>query len=218
MAHWTEAAVTNDGIAMLNEWMAGRKISITGACGGSGWVKAEALPEQKKLVNQKQRLKVVGEIDSEAGKTVQIQIHNAGVKEEYPLQQIGVLAKLDADKDPDAEEKILFIMQDPGSTVTVPAETEPSFLLELYCLVGITNNGRFEVSVDSTGLVTIGRLQEILKQRIAEHNADVNAHQLIEDRILRMFMLGAVFLPMADQQGRELCTRDGTVIAAVKKI
>ena len=116
------------------------------------------MPEQKKLVNQKQRLKVVGEIDSEAGKTVQIQIHNAGVKEEYPLQQIGVLAKLDADKDPDAEEKILFIMQDPGSTVTVPAETEPSFLLELYCLVGITNNGRFEVSVDSTGLVTIGRL------------------------------------------------------------
>ena len=28
MAHWKEAAVTNEGVEMLNEWMAGRKITM----------------------------------------------------------------------------------------------------------------------------------------------------------------------------------------------
>lgn len=36
--------------------------------------------------------------------------------------------------------------------------------------------------------------------------------------ILRMLMLREVSLPMADHQGKTLCTRDGTVIAAVRKI
>lgn len=36
--------------------------------------------------------------------------------------------------------------------------------------------------------------------------------------ILRMLMLHEVSLPMANHQGKTLCTRDGTVIAAVRKI
>lgn len=36
--------------------------------------------------------------------------------------------------------------------------------------------------------------------------------------ILRMLMLREASLPMADHQGKTLCTRDGTAIAAVRKI
>lgn len=36
--------------------------------------------------------------------------------------------------------------------------------------------------------------------------------------ILRMLMLREVSLPMANHQGKTLCTRDGTVIVAVRKI
>ncbi len=36
--------------------------------------------------------------------------------------------------------------------------------------------------------------------------------------ILRMLMLREASLPLAERQGKTLCTRDGTVIAAVRKI
>ena len=36
MAHWKDTAVTNEGVEMLNEWMAGRKITVVAARPGSG--------------------------------------------------------------------------------------------------------------------------------------------------------------------------------------
>ncbi len=36
--------------------------------------------------------------------------------------------------------------------------------------------------------------------------------------ILRMLMLREASLPLAERQGKTLCTRDGMVIAAVRKI
>ena len=43
MAHWSESAVTNIGVTMLNEYMAGRRLTITAAYGGSGLVEADKL-------------------------------------------------------------------------------------------------------------------------------------------------------------------------------
>ena len=102
MAHWKDAAVTNDGVEMLNEWMAGRFIRITSAYGGTGTVDAAFLTEQTDLVERRQQLHLLGEEDNAKGKTVQIQVSNAEVMEEYELNQVGVYAKLDPERDPDA--------------------------------------------------------------------------------------------------------------------
>ena len=189
MAHWKDAAVTNEGVEMLNEWMAGRKICIVTAFGGTGTVDKELLTEQTGLVDARQELYLLGEEDSTDGKTVQVQVQNATVMEEYELNQVGVYAALDVKKDEDAPEeirakmKLLFIMQDEKG-VTIPAAMDASFLLELYCMIGITNNGRFEVSVSAAGIVTAAYLREVLERTIAAHNADPGAHNSLAARML----------------------------------
>ena len=102
--------------------------------------------------------------------------------EEYELNQVGVYAALDVDRNPDAEERLLFIMQDQRG-VAIPSAMDASFLLELYCLVGITNNGRFEVSVSAAGVVTIAYLREMLAHTMEAHNADPEAHPDIREEL-----------------------------------
>lgn len=183
MAHWKDAAVTNEGVEMLNEWMAGRKITIVAAYGGTGTVDRSLLTEQTGLVDMRQKLHLLGEEDGADGKTVQVQVQNAEVMEEYELNQVGVYAALDVDRDPSAPPRLLFIMQDEKG-VTIPSAMEASFLLELYCMIGITNNGRFDVSVSAAGIVTAAYLREALERAIAAHNADGGAHNSLAARML----------------------------------
>lgn len=180
MAHWKDAAVTNDGVEMLNEWMAGRFIRITSAYGGTGTVDAEFLTEQTDLMERRQKLHLLGEEDGPEGETVQIQVSNAEVMEEYELNQVGVYAKLDPERDPDAEERLLFIMQDQKG-VTIPSSMDASFMLELYAMIGITNNGRFDVSVSAAGVVTMAYLREAMARKFQEHNTDSEAHPEIRE-------------------------------------
>ena len=168
---------------MLNEWMAGRKITIVAAYGGTGTVDPELLTEQTELVDMRQKLNLLGEEDGVDGKTVQVQVNNAEVMMEYELNQVGIYAALDVDRDPDAEERLLFIMQDEKG-VAIPSAMEASFLLELYCMIGITNNGRFEVSVSAAGIVTAAYMREALERAIAAHNADPGAHNSLAARML----------------------------------
>lgn len=181
MAHWNEAAVTDSGIELLNEWMAGRTLTITAAYGGSGTVDEGELPEQTELINPMQELYILGEEDGAEGKTVQLQVQNASVMESYTLNQVGVYAALDVDRDKETEQEIksrsrlLFLMQDQDG-VTVPSALDASYLLELYCEIGITNNGRFDVSISSAGIVTTAYLRDALNKAIAAHNTDITAH------------------------------------------
>ena len=187
MAHWKDAAVTNEGVEMLNEWMAGRKITIVAAFGGTGTVDKELLTEQTDLVDMRQELHILGEEDGADGKTVQLQVQNAQVMMEYELNQVGVYAALDVkdtdtDQEIEAKMKLLFIMQDEKG-VTIPSAMEASFLLELYCMIGITNNGRFEVSVSAAGIVTAAYLREALERTVAAHNDDKGAHHSLAARM-----------------------------------
>lgn len=162
MAHWSEAAVTREGIAMLNEMMAGRKLRLTSAYGGPGLAEADSLAGQKDLLRRAQPLHLMDERDGPDGKTVTVQVENRTLAEGYLLQQIGVFARLETEDGGETAEKLLFLMQDAG--VQIPAMTEESFLLEIYCLLRIDSEGRLSVEVDPAGLVTVQRLRETLDQ------------------------------------------------------
>lgn len=154
MAHWDNAAVTREGIVLLNEMMAGHELILTRACGGTGTVEVSDMVEQTGLQEEKQTLKLTDEKDGPDGKTVTVQISSLGNEAEYLLQQIGVYAKLGTD----GAEKLLFIMQDEG--VLIPAESDKSFLLEIFCALRIGENGKLTVIVDPTGIVTLDRLSQ----------------------------------------------------------
>ena len=175
MEHWKDAAVTDSGVEMLNEWMAGRRLKVVSAYGGTGTVALDALAAQTGLANQKQQLVLLGEEDGPGGTTVQVQISNAALTEGYELNQVGVYAVLDPDTETETAPALLFLMQD-GQGVKIPSHTEESFLLELYCLIGITNNGRFEVSLDAAGVATTANMRKELQKAIQAHNAAADIH------------------------------------------
>lgn len=162
MAHWTDAVVTNGGVEMLNEWAAGRKLTIVSAKGGTGLIDPTGLLGATDLVEVKQVLHILGEENTTEGKTIQIQVTNREVTEAYELNQVGVFAKLDIGTPNETEERLLFIMQDTHG-VTVPAATDGNYLLELFPFIGITNDGRFTVMIDGAGIVTIQYLNERLQ-------------------------------------------------------
>lgn len=162
MKHWDETVVTDVGNEMLNEMMAGRFLTVTAAYGGTGLVDAEELAHQTDLLERKQTVSIINDETTSEGRTITIQITNA--EAEYELNQIGIFAKLDAARNPQAEAKMLCIMQDrqEKGAIIVPSTEDPTFVLELYCIIKISNDGRFEVTVDKTGIVSLAYLEKEL--------------------------------------------------------
>lgn len=158
---WSHSAVVNDGIEMLNEMLAGRKLVITNAYGGTGVVdlETETLEEQTGLVEVRQQVTVVEVENTAEGKIVCIQIPNVGLEEAYRMNQVAVYASLDG-----AEERMLFILQD-ETGADIPSEDEtPDFLLEIYALIRMTNSVKLTVAVDGAGVAT----REYVQRYVAE--------------------------------------------------
>lgn len=195
MAHWSESAVTNVGVAMLNEYMAGRRLTITAAYGGSGLVDEDKLVEQENLLERKQALHIVEVSDAPSGKTLTIQIYNKDLTEAYSLSQIGVYAKLDGVNE---KEQLLFVTQD-RNPVLVPPESEELFTFELYYNVGITNTGRFHVTINAAGVATLDRLRREMSALSGE------------------IVSGDVSTPLEDASGEAICAGNGTEIRAHRK-
>lgn len=169
-SHWTHSAVTNAGRELLNEMMAGHRLNICKAKCGDGKVDAGQMASQTGLHGEKQEAKIVSDITTETGRTVCVQITNADT--EYNLSEIGLFAKLD-----DAgEETLLFLTQD-DYPVPIPDKKQPEFILEIYCVLAITNDGRLTITVDGTGVATVTLLRETVKA----HNEDPNAHLIKDD-------------------------------------
>ena len=96
MSHWENAAVTDAGVDMLNDLLAGRRLTVTNAYGGTEAAKDPAgLQAQTDVLGERKLLSLLDVEDVEDGKTVKIQISNTGVEEDFTLHQIGVFARLD---------------------------------------------------------------------------------------------------------------------------
>ena len=86
---WNTSVVTNAGVDLLNESLAGHTLTIESAVGGAGTSTEEELKSATDVAEPKQTLKLIGIDDFEQGKRVGIQITNKGVTESYVLHQIG---------------------------------------------------------------------------------------------------------------------------------
>ena len=160
---WNTSVVTNAGVGLLNESLAGHTLTIERAVGGAGTLEEEALKAAADVADPKQTFHLLGIEDVESGKRVGVQITNQGVAESYILHQIGVKARLEF-QDPE-EAALLFVLQD-GRGVEIPSEAEnPDFLFEIYGILTISNNANIEVHVDTGVVASVAYVDQIAAQK-----------------------------------------------------
>lgn len=174
---WNNAAVTNAGVALLNESLAGHILTITSAVGGAGMLEDQELASAVDVVDQKQTFSLMGLEDLEQGKQVGVQISNKGVSESYILHQIGVKAKLEYEE----EETLLFLLQDDRG-VEIPAEAEnPDFLFEVYATIAISNKANITINVNPHVIASVEYVDRTFVKLKTDllHKADIY-HNLSE--------------------------------------
>lgn len=176
---WNKSTVTDSGVVLLNESLAGHTLTITSAVGGAGTLDDEALKAATDVVDKKQTFNLLGIEDFEQGKRIGIQITNKGILESYILHQIGVRARLEYQE----EESLLFILQDDRG-IEIPAEVDnPGFLFEVYAVIAVSNNANITISTTSGAIASVEYVVEKISAEIIKHNADKNSHKDIREEI-----------------------------------
>ena len=154
---WNQSVVTNAGVGLLNESLAGHTLTIESAVGGAGTLTEEELAAATDVVDQKQIFSLLGIEDIEGGKRVGIQITNKGVQESYILHQIGVKARLEYEEAPLT---LLIILQDEHG-VEIPTEEEnPDWLFEIYAVISISNKANITINVDTSAIASVSYVQQ----------------------------------------------------------
>jgi len=177
MARWEESAVTRQGEDMLNDLLFGRRLTVTGAWGGTGETDPADLAALENLAGDRHRLALLDVENALEGKTFGVQIGNQDVETGFVLHQIGIFARVD-----DGPERLLCVFQDRNGKdkrggIDVPSQGEsPSFLLEFYGFLAITNGVKFEVDLSQSGAVAT---PQYLAQVMANHDQCGSAHPAI---------------------------------------
>lgn len=190
---WNHAAVTNAGVALLNESLAGHILTITSAVGGAGTLEDQELASAVDVVDQKQTFSLMGLEDLEQGKQVGVQISNKGVSESYILHQIGVKARLEYEE----EETLLFLLQDDRG-VEIPAEAEnPDFLFEVYATIAISNKANITINVNPHVVASV----EYVDRTFVKLTRKINGKALSED-----VTLTSEDIPVSEEDDTDLKT------------
>lgn len=185
--------VTNAGNELLTAWVDGKVLQITSADAGSGTVEDVALLAQQAVSSPQLGAGLVGRRKIQNG--IQLRIQVAPQEESYSLHQLGVWARIENG------EKTLLALYQNREGVPVPSKIEsPDFAYTFYGAVVLDNTGKFEVTLDTSVLVSLEMLQEDLLDMRTE--------------IFRTIMTGEVSLPLETSAGEELLTSGGTPIEA----
>lgn len=150
---WSNAVITNLGLALQAKLIAGNTLAITKVQIGAGYVSPGLLMQQTAVTDPKKTMTMVSSITyPEDGKcAIKINIDNDDVTTGYTAMQVGFYAT-----DPDLGEILYFIAQAENGTGTiVPSDTEmPGYSAEwtFYFQYGQADN--VTVVVDPSGTVT----------------------------------------------------------------
>lgn len=170
---WSNAVITEKGLALLAKLTQGNTLDIVDAATGAGFVIPGALYKQTEVTDPKQTLKVRQVSYPEAGKcSLPLTLTNEGLATGYEATQVGVYAN-----DPD-EGKILFfiaqsVTEDNGTTV--PSEMEmPGYAAEWTFTLQYGQADGVNVTVDPSNTVT----QEEMIAYIDSHFRTITKEQI----------------------------------------
>ena len=158
MSTWSNAVITNKGIALLSKMIAGNTLQITKAITGAGTVTVSTLPAQTGVTNQKQIMSFWTISYPAAGTcAVPAYITNEGLTEGYTAKQIGIFAM-----DPDEGEILFFIAQDLGGTAVPAISDMPGFSAEWTFSFKYGRADSVSVTVDPSNTVSQAQLEGYL--------------------------------------------------------
>lgn len=170
-----KGVITNSGSELLAQWTAGKTLTITRAAAGTGRVSEAAMLAQTALVSEKQTVSILSNKTTAQGQKLQLQVTPLATG--YPLNQLGVWAKLDSG----AARLIALFQTDTDAGVEIPSKTDvPDYVYTFYGLLEFTGSGgTLQVTIDASALVTA----ESMAAAIKAHNEDANAHEDIRQAI-----------------------------------
>lgn len=169
MAKWQTGVITNAGISLLGEVIAGGEITITRAALGGGIVDSAALMAQTALTLPLSVSPVIAskKLVEEKGIDIRLQIRNNALTEDKVMKQVGLFARLNS-----GDEVLFAIMQD-DTGEEIPSETSyPDFMLEFTAAIAVSNTDNITVSVSGSAVVT----RDDLDLALADYTktADIN--------------------------------------------
>lgn len=194
---WDNAVVTNNGVAMLQQVLAGGVLTLDGAAGGAGTVPASSLMAQTALSNQKQSFVITGATNVSNGKKISIQITSVGLLAGYTMKQVGIWAHVGNNP------SVLFAIIQDSTGIAIPSEAElPDFAMNFYAVINFSNESSFSLTVDASALVTLSELNErltnvetpegaqakadVVQGNLDEHSNDLAKHKDIDLKLYRM--------------------------------
>ena len=168
---WDNAVVTNNGVAMLQQVLAGEVLTLDWAAGGTGTVPPSSLMAQTALKEQKQNFAITGAANVPNGKKISVQITNVGLMAGYLLQQVGIWAHV-GNSPP-----VLFAILQDNTGIAIPSDSEvPDFAMNFYAVIDFSNESNFNLVVDPSALVTLGELNEKLANLETKEGAQAKAN------------------------------------------
>ncbi len=194
---WDNAVVTNNGVAMLQQVLAGEVLTLDWAAGGTGTVPPSSLMAQTALKEQKQNFAITGAANVPNGKKISVQITSVGLMAGYLLQQVGIWAHV-GNSPP-----VLFAILQDNTGIAIPSDSEvPDFAMNFYAVIDFSNESNFNLIVDPSALVTLGELNEklanletkegaqakanIVQNNLNEHSKDLAKHKDVNLKLYRM--------------------------------
>lgn len=162
MAKWQDGVITNAGISLLGEVIAGGEINITRAALGGGTVDEAALMAQTALTLPLTISPVIAAKKLVEGKGIEIriQIRNDGLAEDKVMKQVGLFAQLNSG------DEVLFAIMQNDTGEEIPSEASyPDFMLEYTAALAVSNTGSITVSVSGSAVITQEALDDALKSK-----------------------------------------------------
>lgn len=170
---WTNAVITQQGLALEAKLVAGATLTITKAQTGSGSVPVANLPTQTAVTSPQQTLSFRPVSVSDGVAVLPAYLRNDSLTTGYTATQVGIFAQ-----DPDLGEILYFIAQTSAGTGTdIPSATEmPGFTAEwtFYLTFGQADN--VTVTVDPANSVSQTQAQAMINSSLAA--ASFNASQI----------------------------------------
>jgi len=175
MAKWNtdNVLLTQKGREVLSKVQAGiGKITVTRIMTGGGYVSPSQLYAQTAVTNEKQQADIIEVSTTADGSSIEIQINNSGLTEEYSLYQIGIYVT-----HPDFVGEVLYMIAQCDTTapdrIPLPSETPVALNYSLY----MTHSGTSQVTitVSPAGAIT-PQIFDAFKQIVNTHMADTNIH------------------------------------------
>lgn len=186
MATWSpdNVILTKVGSEILSKVQVGQgKITIAKIVTGGGFVPPAQLYNQTAVTDEKQEMSILNYTTDENGSSIEVQISNDDLTEEYSLYQIGVYV---THQDYTGNQLYLIAQCDTSDpdVIPLPSETPASLNYSLY--VEHNNTSNVEIVVDPSGTVsnsTFNTFKEEVTQQITVINGSVDD---LEERVLAL--------------------------------